>query len=72
MTPCILIIQDLSPSQSKKNNIDVKNTIFCLYYEKLSHVAHHCPKKHVPHATQAIFVTNPQLEELENKYVQSR
>jgi hypothetical protein len=35
----------------------------CLYYEKLGHVVHKCPKKHVPHVAHTIFVTNPQLEE---------
>jgi hypothetical protein len=44
---------------------------FCLYYGEPSHVTRECPKKHGPHTTRAICVTNPQLEELKNKHVQS-
>jgi hypothetical protein len=35
----------------------------CLYCEELGHVVCECPKKCGAHATHAIFVTNPQLEE---------
>jgi 5-methylcytosine-specific restriction endonuclease McrA len=42
---------------------------FCLYCEKPCHVAHKCPKKHGPHVTRTIFVTNPQLEESKNEDV---
>ncbi len=42
----------------------------CLYCGKPCHVACECVKKHGPHETHAIFVTNPQPEELKNKHVQ--
>ncbi len=35
----------------------------CLYCEKLGHVARKCPKKHGPHASHVISITNPQLKE---------
>jgi hypothetical protein len=47
--------------EKEKQHQRTKN--LCLYYGKLSHVAHKCPKKHDPHVTHTIFVTNPQLEE---------
>jgi hypothetical protein len=40
-----------------------------LYCEEPCHVVHECPKKHKPHATHTIFVTNSQPEESENKHV---
>jgi hypothetical protein len=41
----------------------------CLYCEKLGHNARECLKKRVPHATHAIYVTNPQLEQSRNENV---
>jgi hypothetical protein len=47
-----------------------QHTNNCLYCGELGHVACECLKKHGPHETHAIFVTNPQPEELKNKHVQ--
>jgi hypothetical protein len=41
----------------------------CLYYGEPSHVVRECPKKHEPFVARTIFITNPQLEESENKHV---
>jgi hypothetical protein len=43
----------------------------CLYYGKLGHVVHKCPKKHGPHVAHVISITNPQLDELKNEHVYS-
>jgi hypothetical protein len=63
-----LVKQDSSPSQSKKKKRQHTNNL-CLYCGELDHVAYESPKKREPHATHTIFVTIPQLEELENKHV---
>jgi hypothetical protein len=52
--------------KQEKQHQQINN--LCLYCGKPSHVVCECPKKFGPHVAHAIFITNPQLEELRNEH----
>jgi len=49
-----------------------RTNYLCLYCGEPSHLVYECLKKCGPHASCAIFVINPQLEESKNKHVKSQ